>query len=71
MSSSQEEMHEGHEFCITVTIQGVGRISGHLEYLEDPNPGAAIVMTVRAWSLSEALRKAQDKRLDEWDGLGE
>lgn len=58
---------QGHTFRITVQSRGSYRIQGDEQYHDEPDfSGPPWVQEVRAWSLMEALRRAQDIPFATW-----
>lgn len=71
MDDSEGPEH-GHRFTFTVTSQGAyGIVDGHetKDYKDSDWCSPPWTITVRAWSLRAALRKAADLPLTAWDGI--
>lgn len=63
---TQEELSQGHLFTISVTGRGVHKVAGDPSYYEDGWESEPLVVSVRAFSLAAALRKALDLPFETW-----
>jgi len=65
--NSQEGPEAGHRFHFTMTSQGSYSVVGVEGHTDSDMLSEPWTVTVRAWNLPDALRKAADLSLDAWD----
>jgi hypothetical protein len=63
---ADEGPEDGHRFHLSVSSQGSYRIVGNPQHFDTDWPGPARTITVRAWDLPAALRKAANLPLSAW-----